>query len=104
MNQVQIGAIDMVGKEGATGATVAEVAPPHEVVDDQLAAAIKQIGKTSSSLGSIEDITLLHSDPWQRAACRAYGISLLGELFLLNKELLAGDKPLLPGNDICALC
>lgn len=57
-------AFDVVGSERAADAPRRPAGTEHEMMDDQLAAPIKQIGERLLPVRSFENILLLYLDPW----------------------------------------
>lgn len=87
-------AVDVVDNERATGASFGPARLIHEVINDQLAAAVKQAGKADRSLGALEHVFGIDFDPRQFAAGGANGIAGFGEFFLLLEERISGLDPL----------
>src|SRR5262249_8227842 len=88
------GAINMIAEKGATGTAFDPIGRKHEMIDDQLAAALEKIGQGFLAFRSIEDVILLYLDPGKFAALRAHRVSLVRQFLFLNQELLTGLKPL----------
>src|SRR5260221_6999937 len=78
--------IDMVHLERAADASVGPVRAEHEMLDDQLAAASKQIGKRLLADRCIENIGLADLDPGQRAPLGSQLIALPGEFLFLYQQ------------------
>ncbi|MNH24152.1 hypothetical protein D3C79_840700 [compost metagenome] len=96
--EVLIGTVDMVGEEGAARATLLPAGAEHEVVDDQGAAAVEQIGQALAPVRPFECIGRVDADPRQRTAFGAEPVALMGEGFLLAQQGLAGLQPFLAGH------
>lgn len=60
-------AFDMIGSEGTADAARFPTGAEHEVMDDQLAAPVEQIGERHVATERIEDIFLLDLHPRQGA-------------------------------------
>src|SRR5712692_9586016 len=86
-------AVEIVRPERAALAPLSPVRTEHEVIDDQLAAALEEIGQSLLAAGDVEDIVLLHSDPRQLPALPAQLVTQPRELFLLDEMLLVRCEP-----------
>jgi hypothetical protein len=69
------------------------------VVDDELAAAVEQVGQRLAAVRPVEDVLLVHRFPRQIAAPLAQAIAQARELFLLGQELRACSEPLVVRHD-----
>src|SRR5215831_18980137 len=87
MFQMRRDAIEAVCPERAVLAAFVPVRPVHEVIDQQLAAALEQLRKGLAAVRPIEDVLFLHLHPRQCAALLAQSVALPGKL------LLFGQKP-----------
>ncbi len=83
----------MIGQERAARATLRPPRTKHEVVHDQLASAVKEVGERLLTVRSIEDILFLHPLPGQFAALPAQFISLFVELLLFLEQLFSTRNP-----------
>ena len=63
LRQMNGGAVEMVGQERAARAALLPARTEHEVIDDQLAAAVEQVGQRLLATGSVEHIGLVDLDP-----------------------------------------
>jgi hypothetical protein len=63
MGKVKVGAVHVIGEEGAAGASLRPAGAKHEVIDHELAAAAEEIREGLSSLRRVEDIGLLDLHP-----------------------------------------
>jgi hypothetical protein len=99
IGEVNIGAVHVVGEEGATGAALAQIPSPHEMIDDQLAAAVEELGERPFALGRIENVLLLDLHPRQRASLGSNEIAHAGECLLALEMRLACGKPLVSRHD-----
>ncbi len=61
-------AIKIVGKKRTSRAALIPVRSEHEMIDQQLAAPVEQIGKRFPSRRRIERIILVNLHPWQGLA------------------------------------
>ena len=68
MLDVHQGSLDVVGFERAADAAFVPARPEHEVLDDELAAAVEQIGQRLLALRRVEQIGLVDLDPGQFAS------------------------------------
>ena len=93
------GGIDMIADERAAGTTLVPTRTEHKVVDDQLAAAIEQIGQSAFAVRPLEHILLFHLDPGKVPARLADLVPQSRELFFLCQQLLARLDPFALGND-----
>jgi hypothetical protein len=60
---VRRGAVDVIGDERATHAAFLLTRGEHEVVHDQLAATVEEIGERLLSIQAVEEIRLLDTHP-----------------------------------------
>src|ERR687895_21721 len=111
--RVQVGGVgDLVREEGAAharplGVRVAtlrvrvggDLRPVEGAVDDQLTAALKQVGKRGRPIRALEAVLLLDRHPRHPAALGRERVAGSGVLLLLDEQFLAGDLPLLGGDD-----
>jgi hypothetical protein len=93
--QVHDVAVEIVGRPGAARATLLPLRPEHEVIDDQLAAAVEEVGESLLALRPVEVIGLVDLDPGQLAPLGAQAVAQAREFLLLAQELLACGKPLI---------
>jgi hypothetical protein len=70
--------------------------PPHEVIDDELAALFEQIEQGRGPARPGKGVLLLDLDHWQRTAAGVNRVFHAGELLLLGKQLLARCEPFIP--------
>ncbi|MNT14070.1 hypothetical protein D3C72_1490610 [compost metagenome] len=97
MLEVLVGAVDMVGEEGAARAPLLPAGAEHEMVDDQGAAAIEQVGQALAPARPFEVVRRVDAHPGQRAALGAEPVALAGEGLLLAQQRLAGLQPFFAG-------
>jgi hypothetical protein len=67
----------------------------HEVLHDQLAAAIEKVRQRGPTLWAVEQVFRVDLDHWQPAAISTEGLSLPSVVLLLGEQRLASDQPLL---------
>ncbi|MNO83028.1 hypothetical protein D3C76_743180 [compost metagenome] len=99
VRQVLVGAVDVVGQERATRAALIPAFSEHEMVNDQLAAATKQVGEFQFAVGTLEVVVLVDFYPGQGAAFGAESVAFPGEGLFVGQMLLAGGEPVFPGHD-----
>src|SRR5262245_27244597 len=92
-------AVEVVGPERTVRAPRAPAGVVHEVVDDELAAAVEEVGQALLAAGPLEDVGLGHLLPGQVAAGLTELVAQARELLFLEEEPLAGLQPILVGND-----
>src|SRR5205085_5244814 len=69
--------------------------PEHEVVDEQLGAAVEEIGEGLRTVLGLEAVVLLEWDRGQLAPLPGQLVAAAGELLLLLQQLVALRLPLL---------
>src|SRR5205814_3224019 len=94
MRQMPIRAVKMIGQVGAAFATLFPARTEHEMINNQLAAALEQIGQSLFSLWAIKDIFLLDLDHWELAPCGTKRVALASELLFPRQQILPRDQPL----------
>src|SRR5262245_25588228 len=99
MFEMHDGAFHMVGLERAADAALTKIPSPHEMMNDQLAAAFEKVRQSHFALRRVEDIFLLHLDPWQLAALPRQLVAGLGELLLIRQVRRARSQPFLARDD-----
>src|SRR5690349_7476092 len=93
------GASDMVALERAADAALLLSRRQHEMLDDQLAAAVEQIGQGRLSGRRVERVGLVDLDPRQRAPLGAQAVAQSRHLLFLGEERGAGLEPFVAGYD-----
>jgi hypothetical protein len=78
-------AIGVIHVEGAAGAAFLPVRTKHEVIDDELASPVEQVGERFLAARRIEDIVLFDFDPGKLAALGGNGVALARELLLFGQ-------------------
>ena len=87
--------IERVRDRGADRAACLVGRPEHEVVDEQLGAAVEEIGERLRAVLGLEPVVLLDRDPRQLAPLPGQLVAAAGELLLLLQQLVALRLPLL---------
>src|SRR5262249_10351825 len=90
---------DVIDLERAADALRDLAGSHHEVLDEELAPAVEQIGEAHPALRCVEDVLLLDPGPRELATELAELVALLREGLLDFQELHALLDPLRPGND-----
>src|SRR3954463_1172685 len=92
---------DLVCEAGAARTADVLVVQPHEVVHEQLAAPLEQVGQRElRSAWAVEDVRLFdlhHGEPPPLGVQR---VALAREALLLLERLFARGEPLLAGDDL----
>src|SRR3954465_1163474 len=87
---------DLICKPGAARAADVLVVEPHEVVDDELAPALEQVGEAElRAARAVEHVVLVDLDHRQPPPVGVERVALAREALLLLEQLLAGGEPLL---------
>src|SRR5205823_11306970 len=73
----------------------------HEMINNQLAASLEQIGQRLFSVWSVEEILFLDLDHRQFAPRRIKGVALATELLFSRQQILPRDQPLSFRYDLC---
>jgi hypothetical protein len=84
-----------IGARDTSARVVSQAVPPHEVVGDQLLAALKQPSEVYRPLRARELVVLDHLGHRQFAARGVHSVLCLGDLLLLGEQLLARGQPLI---------
>ena len=71
----------------------------HQVINDELAFAVEEVGQRFLAAGGVENVVLFDFDPRQPAPLRRDSIALASELFFAGHEFLSGYEPFLSRND-----
>ena len=100
MFQMHQGAADLVDLERAPDAALGPVGSEHEVLDDELAASVEQVGERPRAVRRVEHVGLVQPDPGQRAALGVEFVAHPGEGLFPGQELLAGREPLIARYDL----
>src|SRR3546814_3698741 len=86
MGQMRCHAVTVVGHEGATRATLLPSRAEHEVLHQQLPAALEQVGKAAPALGCVENVILVDAHPRQRAALAGDPVTQVRQFFFLRQR------------------
>ena len=92
------GAVEAVRPERAVRAALIPVGREHEVVHDQLAAPVEQLGKASCPVRALEEVLLGDLFPGQVTSLPGEFLAQPGELLLPLQQRLAGDHPFFRGH------
>src|SRR4051794_22503331 len=87
-----------VGTPGAGAELV--VGPEHEVVREELRAAVEEIGKGLPAVLGVELVLLLHPDPGKPTPLLGHRLTELGVFGLELREFVASRLPVLTGCDL----
>ena len=96
-------AVEMIGEQRTTRAALLPVRAEHEVVDDQLAVFAEKLGQRFLAVRAIEHVILLDFLPGQLAALAAERVARARKCFFLREMRLAGNEPLVMGDDFMRL-
>jgi len=93
--EMDIRAVEMVSKERAARAARFPARTQHEMVDDELVAAVEQVGERLLAARRVEYIILLHLHPRQITTLATQIIARPGEGFFGGEMRLALLEPIL---------
>jgi len=91
--EVNAETVEIVCPEGAVLATLVPVGGEHEVIDDELAPTVEELGQRLPALRPVEDVLLLHLLPRQGAPLPGELVAKPRELLLLREEFPARLDP-----------
>src|SRR5436853_6243993 len=91
----------MIGQIGAAFATLFPALTKHEMINDQLAAALEQISQRLFSVWAIKHIFLLDLDHREFAPSGTKRVALARELLFPRQQILPSDQPLTFRYDFC---
>jgi hypothetical protein len=94
MREMPVCAIEMVRQIRAALAPFFPIGTKHEVINNQLTAAIEEIRQSLLAVCSIENVLLFHLNPWQFAPMAAHFVTQSCQLFFPRQQILACDEPL----------
>ena len=97
VGEVHMRAIEAVGDRRASRAAGGVLGPEHEVVDEQLRVACKEVGQRGVAVLGLEAVVLLDLDPGQPLALLGDGVAAPDQVLLGLEQLEAGGEPLLAG-------
>ena len=96
-------AVGVVGHVGAVLAALLPARREHEVLHQQLAAAVEQVGQRAPAHRRVERVGLVDPHPGQRPALARDLVAEAGQLLFVRKQLLTLGNPLVPGYDAMVL-
>src|SRR5437879_297230 len=99
MTQMHADARKPVGAQRTMRAARCFVRMKHEVIDDELTAAVEQIGQGLPSRRTVEDVLLGYALPRQAALQSAHLLGLARERFFFLEERAARRQPFFVRND-----
>src|SRR5256885_5078199 len=91
--EVDAEAVEIVRPERAVLAALVPVGREHEVIDDELAPAVEELGQRLRACRPVEDVLLLHLLPRQGAPLATQLVAQPGEPLLLREEFPARLDP-----------
>ena len=92
-------AIDVIGKKRTARAAFAPVRAEHEMVCDQLTAAVEQLRQRTAALRTFEHIRLVDEHPGELTPRGTDLIAQVGQFPLFLQKSLARGQPLVAGYD-----
>src|SRR5580698_8330700 len=92
-------AVDAVGAEGTSFTSFFPARPEHEVINDELAASVKEIAERFLPMTCVENVFLFDLDPRQFHALGPDRVALPGEFFFPGQQALTGGEPFFLRND-----
>jgi hypothetical protein len=91
--------VQAVGDRGVDGVSGLIAGAEHEVVDQQLGAAVEELGQGPGSILGVEAVLLVDPDPGQLAALTGQLVTYPGVCLLAHQQRLAGSLPLLKADN-----
>ena len=91
--------VRVVHVEGAAGAGLLPLRTEHEVINNELAFAVEEIGERFLAARGFENVIRFDFDPGQLAPLRGHSVTLARELLLAGQQFFAGHEPFLSRND-----
>src|SRR5205807_2284760 len=76
------------------------IGPEHDVVGEELRAAVEELGERPLPVLGVELVVLLHRDPGELTALLGHALAELGVLGLELRKLIASRLPFLAGSDL----
>src|ERR1051326_6149827 len=83
----------VVGKERTTRTAFVPIRPEHEVVNDQLAAAVEQFGQAFLTFWRLEDVIFVDLHPREFASLGGESVSGVSSRFFFGEQLFACREP-----------
>src|SRR4029077_13124867 len=99
MREMPVGAIEMIRQVRTALATLLPAWAEHEMIDNQLAATVEEIGQRFFAIRSVENIRLADVSPWQFASMPAHFVAQPSQFLLASEQILARDQPLASRHD-----
>src|SRR6266566_137224 len=100
MVQVLNHRLEVVGPERANRAAGLILRIEHEVVDEQLASAVEELGQGLLALRALEDVLLLDRLPGQGLPMSRQLVARAREFLLIREQLRALGNPVVVGDDV----
>src|SRR5205823_3356786 len=97
--QMLHGRLEVVRPERADRTALLPVRAEHEVIDEQLAAAVEEISQRLLAVWALEDVLLLDRLPGKALSLLRQLVACACELLLLGEQLLARLEPLVVADD-----
>src|SRR5260221_1757295 len=94
-------AIEAVGHRRVDRASRLVGRSEHEVVDQELGAAVEELGQGAGPVVGVEPVVLLDRDPRQLAALARQLVRHPGVLLLALEQLVTSGLPLLTADNLC---
>src|SRR5262249_41620762 len=101
--QMHDNAVEVVSLERTTLAALGPAGSEHEVIDDQLTPAVKEVSQRLSSARAVENILFLDFFPGQLATLPAQVIAEPGKFLLFFGEFLTSSNPFVVRDDFVLL-
>ncbi len=86
--------------KGTPLAAALGIGAKHEVVNDELVLAVKEVEESDWAVGALELVLLVDFDHGELAELSGEGVLGAGEGFLLLKEGFPGCQPFFSGRDL----
>src|SRR5579872_3059739 len=93
VRQVHGNAVESIGDRRARRTTSRVIGPKHEVIDQELGAALEQVGKRSVSFIGGEPVGLVDAHPGQRLALPRQFVAATGQFLLGGEEIKSCSQP-----------
>src|SRR3546814_4040838 len=100
MPEVDGRGVDVVGREGAADAAFLPVGGEHEVLDDELAAPVEEVGQRLPAFRGVEGVVLPDLHPGKRAALGGERVAPARQILLLLQQRLARAGPFVSRNNV----
>src|SRR5438045_9541903 len=103
MREMPVSTIEMIGQVRAALAAFLPSGTKHQMINNQLTAAIEQIRQRFLSIWSVEHIFFVDLDPGQLTTRRTERVTLTSKLFLPHEQVLPNDEPFSFRSDFWAI-